>query len=420
LYGDENTRFFHASATQRRRKNTIKLLEQNGVEHTSHAAKETILHDFYTDHLGSSVNTSWSFSLTDLYPSPSIPGHLISSPFSRDEIRAALFAMDRNSSPGPDGFGPSFYCSFWPQLEPAVTHLFDAFHSGTLELDTLNRAHLVLLPKKEAARTPDAYRPISLQNCPMKLFTKVMSNRVRPYITSLVAGDQTGFVHGRNITENFVYAADLLACCHKRKLPTIALKLDFRKAFDSIAWDSLLGILSARGFDSTWCGWAHSVLATGKTSILLNGVPGRWLSCRRGLRQGDPLSPFLFIVVADVLQRLAHTCASLRHPVIPDLPCPVLQYADDTLILIPGTMDAVLALRGVLDSFSNATVLAINFHKSTFAPLHIDPETASALASAFGSSVSSFPQTYLGLPLAPTRLLVSDFAPLVASFDRYL
>lgn len=278
----------------------------------------------------------------------------------------------------------------------------------------------MLLPKKEAARTPDAFRPISLQNCPMKLFTKVMANRVRPYITSLVDGDQTGFVHGRNIAENYVYAADLLACCHKRKIPTVALKLDFRKAFDSVSWDSLLAILEARGFDSKWIGWISTILNTGKISILLNGVPGRWFSCRRGLRQGDPLSPFLFIVVADVLQRLAFDCDDLRHPIVPDLSCPVLQYADDTLILVPATMTAIQALHGVLSAFSIATGLTINFHKSTFVPLHVDAAVANSLASVLGCSLSSFPQTYLGLPLSPTRLLVSDYAPLIAAFDKYL
>lgn len=148
LHGDENTRFFHASATHRKRKNTIRLLEHNGVEHTTHAAKENILHDFYLDLLGSAAHTSWSFSLAALYPNASIPGHLVSVPFMPDEIRAALFAMDMNSSPGPDGFGPSFYRSFWTKIEPAVLNLFAAFHDGSLDLDALNRAHLVLLPKK--------------------------------------------------------------------------------------------------------------------------------------------------------------------------------------------------------------------------------------------------------------------------------
>lgn len=162
--------------------------------------------------------------------------------------------------------------------------LFQAFHNSSLDLDGPNRASLVLLPKKEGVRTADAFRPISLQNCPMKLFSKVMVNHLKPAIPLIIDADQTGFVHGRNIAENFVYAADLLSCCFKRKAPTAILKLDFKKAFDSVEWDSLDAILSARGFDTVWRGWVNKILSTGKTSILLNSVPGRWINCRRGLR----------------------------------------------------------------------------------------------------------------------------------------
>jgi len=156
-----------------------------------------------------------------------------------DEIVAALFAMDMHSSPGPDGFGPSFYKAFWQFVRDDLLWLFNNFHAGTLDLDGLNRALLVLLSKKDGVRTVDTFWPISLQNCPMKLFSKVMVNRLKPVIPDLIDPNQTRFVHGRSITENFVYAADLLSYCHKRTKPTAVLKLDFKKAFDSVSWDSL-------------------------------------------------------------------------------------------------------------------------------------------------------------------------------------
>lgn len=83
----------------------------------------------------------------------------------------------------------------------------------------------------------------------MKLFTKVMTNRLQPLIPNIVENDQSGFIHGQSISQNFVYAADLLSCCHKRKHPTIILKLEFKKDFDSVNWDSLDTILDCRGFD---------------------------------------------------------------------------------------------------------------------------------------------------------------------------
>ena len=116
--------------------------------------------------------------------------------FTTNEITTALFSMDMHASPGPDGFGASFYKSFWTLLRDDVLQLFHGFHSGQLDLDGLNRSLLVLLPKKEGVRTANAFRPISLQNCPMKMFTKVLVNRLKPAIPIIVDADQTGFVHG--------------------------------------------------------------------------------------------------------------------------------------------------------------------------------------------------------------------------------
>jgi hypothetical protein len=113
-------------------------------------------------------------------------------------------------------------------------------------------------------------------------------------------------------------------------------KLDFRKAFDSISWDALERILLAKGFLALWCSWICMLNQTSQTAVLLNGIPGRWIQCRRGLWQGDPLSPFLFNIVADVLQQLilhASREGLLLHPLVHDIPCPILQYADDTLII---------------------------------------------------------------------------------------
>ena len=121
-----------------------------------------------------------------------------------------------------------------------------------MELQRVNRSYLVQLPKKQGAKLVTDYRPICLQNCSVKILSKVLTARLQKVICNLIDLDQTGFLRGRSIAENFVYAMELTQCCHKRMLPTLVLKLDFAKAFDTVHWSALFDILEARGFSKKW------------------------------------------------------------------------------------------------------------------------------------------------------------------------
>jgi hypothetical protein len=189
----------------------------------------------------------------------------------------------------------------------------------------------------------------------MKLITRILTTRLQRHIEKLISFEQSGFVKGRSITDNFLYAADVVQSCHVRKTPAVVLKLDFKKAFDLVSWAALDAILEARGLGALFRSWISSILSTGQTAILLNGVPGCWIRCRNGLRQGDPLSPYLYLAVADLLPCLiaaGEGADRLLHPLVDDLPCPVIQYADDTLLILRAEHAQVRRLRGVLDLFS--------------------------------------------------------------------
>jgi hypothetical protein len=99
-----------------------------------------------------------------------------------------------NASPVPDGFGPGFYRKFWPHLKTKIQRLFQQFYTQSLDTSSINRAYLIFLPKKDGARTPAQFRPISLQNCPIKAIAKLLANRIQNFIPQLIHGDHTGFV----------------------------------------------------------------------------------------------------------------------------------------------------------------------------------------------------------------------------------
>jgi hypothetical protein len=139
-----------------------------------------------------------------------------------------------DSSPGPDGFGPAFFRTFWDVVSPNLMAFLQDFYDGVAPLDGLNRAFISLIPKKDDVLTADSFRPISLQNCVMKIITRILTTRLQHYIERLISFEQSGFVKGRNIVDNFLYAADVVQSCHARGSPAVVLKLDFKKAFDSV------------------------------------------------------------------------------------------------------------------------------------------------------------------------------------------
>jgi hypothetical protein len=134
----------------------------------------------------------------------------LEDPYSEAEARSALWAMRVDSSPGPDGFGPAFYRAFWDVVRGDVMEFLADFHAGVAPLDGVNRAFTALLPKKADMLTADGFRPISLQNCIMKLVTRILTSRLQSFIERFVAFEQSGFIRGRFIADNFLYAIDII------------------------------------------------------------------------------------------------------------------------------------------------------------------------------------------------------------------
>ena len=156
----------------------------------------------------------------------------------------------------------------------------------------------------------------------------------------------------------------------------VILKLDFTKAFDLIEHQAILNILSCHGYNDRWIGWIRDIFGTGSSSVLLNGVPGRKFACRRGVRQGDPLSPILFVEGADLLQSMVNQLAATQDLIaplpIPGTDFPIVQYADDTLLIMQACPRQLGLLKQLLHTFERATGLSVNYSKSCMMPLNID------------------------------------------------
>jgi hypothetical protein len=171
--------------------------------------------------------------------------------------------------------------------------------------------------------------------------------------------------------------------------------------------------------------WTQKILETTSTSILLNGVPGKNIYCNRGVRQGDPLSPLLFVLTADLLQCILNKAHAQRLFQMP-IPSrdgsgfPILQYVDNTILIMRASQRELLCLKATLETFAQSTGLRVNHAKSCMVPLNLEKEQAENLAWAFGCRVQGLPLAYLGLPMGTTKPRVKHYAPLMKRVERQL
>ena len=219
--------------------------------------------------------------------------------------------MDK--APGPDGFSGRFFQAAWPIIKSdvlrAVQHLYALQSRG---MSKLNNAVVVLLPKMDGASEVKDFRPISLTHSFGKLFSKLLANRRAPRLSALVAENQSACVKGRSIHDNFKMVQLTTRALHVGRTPAMLLKVDISKAFDSVSWPFLIRVLRHMGFGLKFIGWVCIILSSASSRILLNGVPGRVIHHRRGLRQGDPLSPTLFLFVMEVLNAALRRAEALE------------------------------------------------------------------------------------------------------------
>lgn len=184
------------------------------------------------------------------------------------------------------------------------------------------------------------YRPISLINSSLKIISKLLANRLRRVINSLVDTTQSAFLKGRCILDNIATAEKLIFSIHNGRLPGYILKFDFAKAFDLVDWDFMLDLLKARGFGDRWLSWIWNILFTSKSNNLINGTPMCYIRYQQGLRQGDPLSPLLFVLVSNMLSSMfIHALTSkilVEVPLGNFLSRCNLHYTDDLLVITTG------------------------------------------------------------------------------------
>ncbi|KAG7556714.1 Ribonuclease H domain [Arabidopsis suecica] len=330
LLGDRNTKFFHATTKVRKSRNRIKsIMDDQGIEHFQDDAIGKVAEAYFTNLFSTSQYTDLEETIADIEPK-------VTEQMNRDllrpvtdlEIRDAVFAIGADRAPGFDGFTAAFYQQFWDLISSDVCSMVRHFFESDKMDHQINQTQICLIPKTEDAKHMADYRPISLCTVSYKIISKIMIMRLKQCLGFVISDSQAAFVPGRNITDNILVAHELLHSLKSRRECQISYE------------------------------------------VLINGSPYGKITPSRGLRQGDPLSPYLFLFCAEVLShmlckaeynkqihgmQLTRNCPSISH----------LLFADDSLFFCRATRHNVEQLATIFKRYEEASGQKINYTKSS-------------------------------------------------------
>lgn len=365
--GERPTKYFFNLEKRNYNRKTITELRTESETVTNNESQILEAIENYYSELYASANNSQENNVDEFTEHLKIPKLSdadrdgIEGPLSYEECKKALDTFQNNKAPGEDGFTVEFYMFFFDLLGHDLVASFNAANELTI---SQRRGVITLIPKEDGSLLElSNWRPVTLLNVDCKIATKAIARRIEPLLPNLVHTDQTGFIKGRYIGENIRLIIDIMEHTKSESIPGILVSLDFRKAFDSLEWSFMMKALDIFNFGTSIKRWISTFYTKIESAAINNGFMTNWFRPSRGVRQGCPLSPYLFVLSTEILSSKIRQEPSITGIKIFGHEIKLSQFADDTNLFCADLISVENALKTVGD-FGRLAGLKLNIKKS--------------------------------------------------------
>ncbi|VFQ80252.1 unnamed protein product [Cuscuta campestris] len=343
-----------------------------------------------------------------------------------EEIKAAIWQLNPNSSAGRDGYNGEFFKHFWDIIKADLISATHEYFQGIPIPMDFGSTNIALIPKVEGAREIGDYRPIALSTFFSKMLSRIVANRLGPLLNKLISPEQAGFQKGKGIEEHILLTNELMHNLDSKvRGGNVMIKQDMAKDFDKISWNYLQAVLQAFGFNEQSISLLLQNFRATYMSVLVNGKPNGFFKIMRGVKHGDPLSPLLFIIGSEGFSR------SLNHAINSGYISPYkvgknrvishLTFVDDLIIFLKGNLRNILRFRHLLDSYLKASGQEVNKKKSRiFCKKGSRGLYTRKLEDTLGFKVGNPPFKYLGSTITRGKLKKTHCDHILHHFDAYI
>lgn len=423
--GDENSKFFHGFINSRRRVLAIRGVKVNGYWEDSPKKVKDEFKRFFEDKFKPFMRRRPVLEFEFLKKLNGDQRIQLEATFSNEEITRAVWDCGSDKSPGPDGFSFGFFKKFWKVIEGDIVEAVKYFHRSNQFPKGCNSSFITLIPKVIDPVSIRDYRPICLIGGIYKIISKILANRLTGVMDDVISNEQSAFLKGRQIMDGPLILNEVLNWCKLKKTKTMVFKVDFEKAYDSVCWDFLQDVMKKMGFGSKWCAWIRECLKSSMASVLVNGSPTDEFRIFRGLRQGDPLSPFLFLLVMEALHNLVERAKSEGHihgvSIGEDgFMVSHLFYADDAVFIGKWSNNNVHHIVRLLQCFFLVSGLKINIGKSRLMGVGVQLDEIQHMARLVGCDGVTLPFVYLGVKVGANMNRVAEWSDVLTKFRTRL